>query len=117
MSIQIIIVAFALFAFLRAVKQFRKGSLTGRWLVFWSLFWVAVSTVVLLPQTTDIVASFVGVGRGVDVVVYLSIVVLFYFVFRIFVRIEDLERDITRLVRTISLHHMTGESEESEKKD
>jgi small membrane protein len=101
--IQIILIAFAVLAFLRAFFQFRKGNLNLAWLLFWLLFWVAVGFAVLLPQTTDMLAHFVGVGRGVDVVMYLSLIALFYLVFRLFIKIEGLERDITKLVRSIAL--------------
>lgn len=101
--IQILIVAFAVFALARAFMQFRSGRLPFAWFLFWLVFWIAVGTVVLLPQTAQMAAQFVGVGRGVDFVIYVSIIALFYLVFRLFVKIEDVEREITRLVRKIAL--------------
>lgn len=109
--IQILIVLFALFAIWRTIRQFRAGALTLLWLMVWVLFWIAVGGVTLMPQTTDVIATVLGVGRGVDVVIYLSIITLFYLVFRLFVKIEDLEREITQLVRTLAV----GEHEKNEK--
>ena len=101
--IQIIIIAVAVFAVSRALWQFRKGALTIAMLGFWVLFWVIAGVVAVLPQTTDTLAQFVGVGRGADAVIYLSLIILFSLVFRMFVRIEDTEREITRLVRSNAL--------------
>lgn len=101
--IQIILVVFAAFGFGAAVSRFRRGNLAFRQLLLWSLFWAAVIAVVLRPETASVLARNLGVGRGADVVVYLSIVALFYLVFRMFARLEDHERHITELARTLAL--------------
>jgi small membrane protein len=104
--IQILIVVFALFAISRTVWQFKRGSLTIAWLLFWIVFWLVAATVAVLPQTTDTVARFVGVGRGADAVIYFSLVALFYLVFRTYVKIEKTENEITKLVRKLSLDEL-----------
>jgi len=58
---------------------------------------------VALPQATSWLAELVGVGRGVDVAIYLSVVILFYLTFRLFVRLEKIEHNITLLVREMEL--------------
>ncbi|MEK7615277.1 MAG: DUF2304 family protein [Patescibacteria group bacterium] len=107
--IQLLIPLFALFAISRTVRQFRKGALTIAWLIVWILFWVLVSAIALSPNTTNIFAQFVGVGRGVDFVIYVSLIGLFYLVFRLFVKIEDVEREITRLVRKLAIEEKEEE--------
>ena len=59
--------------------------------------------VAVLPQTADALARVVGVGRGADVVIYLSLIAIFYLIFRLYVKIEQVEGEITRLVRKLSL--------------
>jgi len=100
---QIFIVLFALFALARTWKQFRAGRLDRKKLAGWVLFWLIVGVVGVLPQTTEMAARLVGVGRGVDLAIYVSLIALFYLVFRLYVKIEDVERDVTKLVRTIAL--------------
>ena len=109
--IQYIIILFALFAIARSIVQYRKGNVSIKFLLSLILFWIIVGLVVWLPQTTEMVARFVGVGRGVDVAIYISIPALFYLVFRLFVRIEDLERDITTLVRKLDLKDLPDKEE------
>jgi len=104
--IQFFLIVFAVFAITRTFIQFKKGKLTLAMLFLWILFWVIVGVVVLLPNTTNTLARFVGVGRGVDVIMYVAIIALFYLVFRLFVMIEDTEREITRLVRTLAVKEM-----------
>lgn len=103
MLIQVFIIIFVLFALSRVLLRFKKNEITVKELLFWLIFWVAVSIAVLLPQTTSLLASWAGVGRGVDLVIYISVVVLFYVIFRIFVRLEKIEQDITKIVREVGL--------------
>jgi hypothetical protein len=105
-AIQIVLVGFAVFALSRVVLRFRKGGLPVVHLVTWFLFWAAVIVAVIRPATTSAIANRVRVGRGADLVMYLSVVVLFYSLFRMFGKIEELERQITRVVRAAALKEM-----------
>mgnify|MGYP001612476325 FL=1 len=101
--IQVLIIVFALFAITRTILQFKRGAVTRTWLLFWILFWLVAGIVAALPQTADAVARIVGVGRGADVVIYASLIAIFYLIFRLYVKIEQVESEITRLVRKLSL--------------
>ncbi len=102
--LQIFFLLFFTFALLRTIKQFRAHQLPIYWTLIWVIVWVGAGVVVLLPQTTDMAARLVGVGRGVDVVMYLALVSLFYLLFRLYARLEGMEREITKLVRLIALN-------------
>lgn len=111
--IQICIIVFAVFAITRTIFQFKKGTLTLMWLLFWTMFWSAAGLAAALPRTTDVLARLVGVGRGADVVIYFSLVALFYLIFRIYVKIEQVEGEITRLVRKLALDEALEEVAEA----
>jgi len=102
-AIQIVLVAFSVFALSRALLRFRKGGLPVIHLFTWLVFWAGVIVAVVRPATTSAVAAWVRVGRGTDLVMYLSVVALFYLLFRMFGKIEELERQITRVVRAAAL--------------
>lgn len=103
LGIQIILVAFALFALARTVSQFRRGRIGVIWTLGWSVVWVAVGIVVFLPNTAQVLARVLGVGRGADLVIYVALISLFFLLFKLFVKIEALERDISTLVRETAL--------------
>jgi hypothetical protein len=103
LAIQILINLFALYAIFRVAQKIKQKSLTRGWGVLWILFWLVVGLVVSLPWTTSLLAARLGVTRGVDLVVYVSILALFYLVFRLTVKNEKLERNITELVRQVAL--------------
>lgn len=102
-TIQILFIPFIIFALSRVILRAREKVISSQIALFWTLIWLAALTGVMLPNTTTKLAAYFGVGRGVDVIVYLSLALLFYLVFRIFVLIEDLRHDITNLVRIIAL--------------
>jgi hypothetical protein len=72
-------------------------------LLFWGIFWGIALVFIWLPTNTiDKVGKLFGVGRGIDVLVYLSIIFLFYYIFRQSEKINKLEKQITKLVREIA---------------
>ncbi|MBI4262597.1 DUF2304 family protein [Candidatus Uhrbacteria bacterium] len=103
MIIQILITLFVLFALSRVVIRFRAGEMTPRECLFWFFFWVVVGGVGVYPNVASWLAIALGVGRGADAIVYVALLAIFYILFRIFTRIERIERNITALVREIAL--------------
>ncbi len=72
-------------------------------LLFWGVFWGITLVFIWLPTNTiDKVGQLFGVGRGIDVLVYLSIIFLFYYTFRQSEKINKLEKEITKLVRKVA---------------
>ncbi|MBI3290975.1 DUF2304 domain-containing protein [Candidatus Falkowbacteria bacterium] len=102
--IKVIIIVFIAFVLWRTFIRFKKKDITGRELGIWTIFWLLVIGATLVPRQTDTIAQFVGVERGADLLVYLSIIVLFFVVFKIIVKLEKIDRDITTVVRATSLN-------------
>ena len=103
MIIQAVLLLFILFVLVRIFSRFRSDDITSREFVLWLVFWLLVGVAVLVPKQTDVVANFVGVSRGADLLVYLSILVLFFLAFKILVRLEKIEKGITKIVRHVAL--------------
>jgi hypothetical protein len=110
--IQILIVLSAAYSVVRTFLRFWRGSLGLKELVLWTCFWVAVVIVVLAPQITQWFARLLGVGRGADAVFYVGLLALSNALFRIYLRIRQVEQQLTRLVRKLALE----EALEDEKK-
>lgn len=108
LGIQILIALFALFAVVRTIRQFRAGRLSALWGAVWLVFWTVVVVLVFLPNTTQILADVLGVGRGADLVIYVALVALFYLQFKLFVKLESVEQEISTLVRKVALDDEEG---------
>lgn len=108
MPIQIILVFSAVVGALSVVLRFRSHEVTRASLMVWLTIWSAVAVVAIVPNSTAQIAKIVGVGRGVDVVMYASLIILFFLVFRCLVMLEKMRREITVLVREIALQSAKG---------
>lgn len=84
----------------------RRKSWSVRMLVVWCVFWLFATGITLFPNTASQVAAIVGIGRGVDLVVYAAITLLFALLFRAEVRFDRLEKQLTVLVRDIALKNV-----------
>lgn len=109
MLIQILLIAFMVFALSRVVVRYRGGELSPGMSLFWVVLWLVAGAVVLKPNSTTEVAHLLGVGRGVDLLFYVSITALFYFIFRLFIRFEKMERSLTEIVRHKALRDTENE--------
>lgn len=105
MLFKIFLIVFSLFAIARVKKQYEQRQASWYWAAVWSLMWVVVILAALMPQGTDAVAAYVGVGRGADLFVYIAVVFLLYANYRSLVRQQKMSDDITELVRKIAVDH------------
>ncbi len=101
--IQIVGLIVVAFGILRALMSFKEHKISAKWLVFWLVVWSGVGVVAFVPGVTSQISEPLGVGRGIDLLVYGSILFIFYMIFRIYLRLEALEHNITRLVREIAI--------------
>lgn len=106
MLIQLLITTLALIALIGVVRRFKRGAVSRFGLIFWLILWLAVGALVWVPQLTNRGAAFLGVGRGADAVFYISIVALFYAVFRLYGKIENAEHQMNELVKKIALRDL-----------
>jgi small membrane protein len=103
MLIQIILILILVTAFVMTWKRVRENAITRGEAVAWSLLWVIAGIGIAQPQITTLIANFFGVGRGVDFVLYGSVVLLFVLVFRQFIAMDRIERKLTDVVRQNAL--------------
>ena len=101
--IQVVGIVIALFSLLMVLIRFRKKQISLREFSLWGVFWIILGVFILYPWLMSRLATLVGVGRGVDVIVYLGLILLFYLVFKINVRMERIEQDITKIVKEEAL--------------
>lgn len=103
MLIQFIIIIFIIFAWLKLFSKLKNKEISLWEATSWAIFWLIVGLAALWPKNLDRVAQFFGVYRGADLALYFSVIVLFYLIFRLFTKLEKIERDIVKIVREIAL--------------
>ncbi len=103
MIIKIILLAFIAFAIFRLARRYYERAITLRWLVLWLMFWGASAVIVAVPEIMSKIATMVGIGRGADLAVYLAVLALYYLLFRAMVKLERVEKDISKLTEELAI--------------
>ena len=72
--------------------------------LFWLVFWLLSAGLIIALKFLDKFVAGLGFsGSGIEVLLYLSVAVLFYFVFLLRLKLEKIEKDITKIVQNIAL--------------
>lgn len=71
--------------------------------VFWLLVWLAAAAAIAAPEMTSVVARFLGIRRGADLVFYCAILGGMVGFFLIYIRQRRLEASLTELVRHMAI--------------
>lgn len=108
--LQSVAALFSIFAISRVYLRFKERKISSLAFIFWIGVWFAGVIAILDPEATTKFARLVGIGRGVDAILYASIIIIFYLIFRIYIKIEDTERNITELARKMSLKDVAPKS-------
>lgn len=103
MVIQILITLCSLIVLFKAFKTYRKKEVRFSTFFVWSLFWIFAILLLWQPNLSNYLAHFLQVTRGADALFYLAFVFIFYLLFRLVVRFERLDSEVTTLVKDIAL--------------
>lgn len=101
--IQILVAIIVLFAISRAVLRLKDRKISLAAFIFWSVIWTAVLIIAFIPGSAVLITDTLGVNSGIDFVVYLSIIILFYLIFRAYVQLGTFSQQITKLTRELAI--------------
>lgn len=104
--LSILVSFFVAIVIAKLIKQRRANKLSNFSLLAWLFLWLAILLVFWQPEITSRLALALGVNRGADLVVYLSIIVIMYLLYKIFVRLNKTDEVLTQLVRTDALKNV-----------
>ena len=68
----------------------------------WLIIWLAVIVFAIWPGTSSFIAHYLNVKRGIDLLVYISIIALIYLLYRLYVKVENMDQTITKLIRELA---------------
>lgn len=88
---------------LSSIQKYHKKNIQTITLIGTLFFWFLIATIIVFPNITQIAANFVGIGRGVDLVVYLTLIAIIMVLVQVISRNIELEQKITQLARHMAL--------------
>ncbi len=101
---QIIALILIIFFVWRLFIQRNKKQISYNEFSLWLVFWLLGASAIVFIRQIDIFVEKLGFsGAGINYLVYLAIIVLFYLIFKLRLKIAKLEKQLTEIVRKISL--------------
>lgn len=87
-----------------SILRFKDGKMSLGMLMVWIAIWILLIIFSLYPTATSLLSSITGIGRGLDIILIFGLIGSFYFIFKIYGMIENIEEEITQLTREIALN-------------
>jgi len=103
MLYQILVVIIAILAILLAFDRFHRKKTSIQTFILWIVLWAILAIFALIPESSSILARIIGIGRGLDLVLIFGIIGSYYLIFRVYLKLEKIDQNITELVRKISM--------------
>lgn len=102
-------IQFILLALLVLLFTYVINKLKNRWLDLLLLCAMIITGAVLIifPDLTIIIAHKLGVGRGADLIFYLSILIFWFVIVKLYARIRKLEQIMTDIIRKDALSNIS----------
>lgn len=101
--INIILILFLLFALSRSILRYKGKEIRLNEFIFWTAIWVLGIIALASPSTVSYISQSIGIGRPADMIVYLSIIILFYINFRMYVALDNMDQKLTKVVREVAI--------------
>lgn len=109
MPIQLILIILIILAVLRLLYQLKNKNISLGQFLIWLFIWSVAIIIISAPAITTYLATIVGIGRGVDLAIYISVIAIFYLLFKLLLRIEKIEKDITKIIRIEALKNISSD--------
>jgi hypothetical protein len=87
-----------------------RGWFTRRETILLSALWLAAGVAIVWPGVTKAIANLLGIGRGADLLLYCSVVVMMVGFVMIYARLRRIRRELTLLVRHMAIRDATIKS-------
>jgi len=116
MIYQVIAIILGILAIILSILRFRDGKMSLGMMAVWIIIWLVVIFVAIDPNSTNFLAVYTGIGRGLDFVLIIGLLLCFYLIFKMYNKIETVEEELTDLVRELALARKSGEDNKKQDK-
>ena len=79
--------------------------------LLWTIFWGALAVLAFAPSLLTYLAWFTGIKDSENAVIFTALGIIFFMVFYMVMRMEELEQRQTRVIRKIGLRRFEEEME------
>ncbi len=104
MGSQLLLSVLILFILLKTLYAFTSRQISRSFFILWISVWLSGLVVIYYPGLLTMIARFLNIGRGVDFALYVSVILIFYMIYKINLKLEKINKDITKLIRFITVN-------------
>ena len=94
----------------KTYHDFKKGKESVTMFFFWTIAWIGIILVSLFPEIID---SAINLSRGERIgtgtFLGMSIIFLFFVIYRVYIKTDRVEKDLTNLTRKIALENKNND--------
>ncbi len=102
---QIIALIIIIFFIIKLFSQKQNNQISKNEFLLWITFWIIASISIISIKWIDLALSMIGVsGSGIEILFYISVIIIFYLIFKIRIKLEKQKQEITKLTRHIALN-------------
>ncbi|MDR2545293.1 MAG: DUF2304 family protein [Methanobrevibacter sp.] len=108
---QILFIILAVLTIFFVLKIYNNGRISLKTTVLWVCLWIMLFVISLSPDSTTFLANRLGIGRGLDLLIIIGILGTYYLIFRLYLKIENINQNINKLVTEIAIHNENHDNE------
>ncbi len=108
---RIIAIILALLVISKTYLDYRKQNENRIMLIFWIIVWLGVIAVAAYPDMLEIIIVHSG-RTGLGTVFGLAVVFILFLVYRVYIKSNRIERQMTRMVRELGLKNINKDEDE-----
>jgi hypothetical protein len=84
-------------------ERFHKKKISIQTLLLWTVLWILLIIFAITPDSTAFLAKLFGIGTGLDLIIIFGIIGAYYLIFRLYLKLEKIDQNITELVRNVAI--------------
>ena len=96
------------------ITRYFKGKNSFTTVILWSIFWIVVSLFAIFPDISITFARIFGITRGLDFIIILVFVILFYTVLKLYFIVDKMQNNLNTLVKEVALNNEINVDDEEE---
>jgi hypothetical protein len=104
----------SLIAIIWFITRYLKGKNSFFTVFLWSIFWIVVSLFAIFPNVSMTFARIFGITRGLDFIIILVFVILFYTILKLYFIVDKMQNDLNKIVKEVALNNEITLEEEEE---
>ena len=104
----------SIIAILWFVLRYIKGKNSLPTVILWTIFWIIVSIFAIFPNLSNSFANMMGITRGLDFIIILVFVILFYTVLKLYFIVDKMQNDLNTIVKEVAIQNEITLDDEEE---